>query len=372
MGIKNLSQFLKKREVHETLNISILKYTKIAIDTPMFLFKFKGVTDPSTNDWLGCFVTFIAFLRKHDIHPIFVFEGKSPPEKSSTQEERREQRQKMVNKTTSLENDLKVYMTTGKASDLLVETWEKIKFKNNKSLLAKKTLIKSSKLFIDIEAIKEEINKRKRYDINITSEDITNLKELLDMMGVSWIASRGEAETDCVTLFYDGVVDYIVSEDTDVLAYFNPRDDEKELKVITNFNTTDFTFTQISKNKVLETLNLTSKSFRDFCIMCGTDYNDNIPRVGVETSYKYILKWYSLENIPLDTTILNYIRGRELFEAKPNHSLHSSVKWCRLPQSNFIDELSVFTFTYNLRNIDTYNIFKALSEAEIDIIITEL
>src|SRR5574344_929388 len=149
MGIKNLSQFLKKREVHETLNISILKYTKIAIDTPMFLFKFKGVTDPSTNDWLGCFVTFIAFLRKHDIHPIFVFEGKSPPEKSSAQEERREQRQKMVDKTTNLENDLKVYMTTGKASDLLVETWEKIKFKNNKSLLAKKTLIKSSKLFID-------------------------------------------------------------------------------------------------------------------------------------------------------------------------------------------------------------------------------
>lgn len=365
MGIKNLSQFLKKREVHETLNISTIKYTKLAIDTPMFLFKFKGVTDPSTNNWLGCFVTFIAFLRKHDIHPIFIFEGKSPPEKAATQEERRGQRQKMVNKTIDLENDLKVYTTTGMVSDLLVQTWEKIKYKNNKSLLFKKTLIKSSKSFVDIEAIKDEITKRKKYEINITTEDINNLKELLDIMGVSWIASSGEAEKDCVTLFYDGMVDYIVSEDTDVLAYYNHE--EKDLKVITNFNTLDLTFTQISKNKVLETLNLTPKSFRDFCIMCGTDYNDNISRVGVETSYKYITKWYNIENVPVDTTILNYKRVRELFEAKPNHFLHSSVKWCRLPKSDFADELSVFMFTYNLRNIDVANIFKALSETSIEL-----
>lgn len=365
MGIKNLSQFLKKREVHETINISNLKYTKIAIDTPMFFFKFKGVTDPSTNDWLGCFISLVAFLRKCDVHPVFIFEGKSPPEKASAQEERREQRQKMVSKTTDLENDLKVYTTAGKVSDLLAETWEKIKLKNNKSLLAKKTLIKSAKSFVDIQAIKEEINKRKRYEINITSDDINNLKELFDIMGVSWIASQGEAETDCVTLLYDGIVDYIVSEDTDVLAYYNPKNEEKDLKVITNFNTSDFTFTQISKNKVLETLNLTSKSFRDLCIMCGTDYNENIPRVGVETSYKYITKYYNLENIPVDTTILNYPRGRELFEVKSNPFLHSLVRWCRIPQNTFIDDLSVFMFTFNLRNINVQNIFKALSEADI-------
>jgi len=365
MGINNLSPFLKKREVHETLDITLLKYTKLAIDTPMFLFKFKGVTEPSTNDWLGCFITFIASLRKHDIHPIFVFEGKAPPEKAPAQKKRREQRQKMTDKTNTMEEDLNTYISTGTISDLLFQTWEKLKHKNNKSLLSKKTLTRA-KTFIDVEVIKEEINRRKRYEIIITAEDITYLKELFDLMGVSWIQSVGEAETDCVSLFCDGVVDYIVSEDTDVLAYFDPN--LTEVKVITNIDTTKMTFDYMSKSAILDSLDLTSESFRDFCIMCGTDYNDNIPRVGVETSYKFITKYDSLDNVPLDITILNHERGRELFAVKSNPDLHDKVKWCCPPHSDFVDELSVFMFTYNLKNVDINYVLKALTKSNIDFV----
>ncbi|ADO00506.1 hypothetical protein WIV_gp162 [Wiseana iridescent virus] len=365
MGIKNLNQFLKKREVSTTLPVSKLKYTKIAIDTPMFLFKFKGVNDPSTNDWLGCFITFIAFLRKYDIHPIFIFEGKAPLEKAPAQEERRIQRQRMTDKTETIESDLNNYITSGVISELLIEISTKLKGKGGKTLLAKKTLVRNN-CNIDVGLIKEEIDRRKRYEINITTEDILNLKELFDLMGVSWIQSKGEAETDCVSLFYDDCVDYIVAEDTDVLAYYFSSNPEKELKVITNFNTTDLTFTQLSKKVMLQTLNLTSQSFRDLCIMCGTDYNKNIPRVGVETSYKFIQKWYNIESVPLDTTILNYIRIREIFEVKSKPILHSQVKWCRLPQSDFLDELNIFIFKFNLKGVHSENIFKALSEADIE------
>jgi 5'-3' exonuclease len=363
MGIKNLSQFLKKRNIYEIADISILKYTKVGIDVPMFLFKFKGVCDPSTDDWLGCFITFIAFLRKHDVHPIFIFEGRAPPEKIPAQEERREQRQKLVDKTEAIEIDLNNYTKNGTVTPLLLQTWEKIKFKNKKSLLAKKTLTKT---FIDIEAIKEEINRRKRYEINITTEDINNLKELLNLMGISWVQSIGEAETDCVSLFYDGIIDYIVSEDTDVLAYFCPNS-EKKLKVIINFNMNDFTFVQISKQKVLDTLNLTSESFRDFCILCGTDYNKNIFRVGPETAYKFILDQYNIENIPLDTSILNHVRVREIFKVKSNSQISEKVKWCRLPHSNFTDDLAMFIFTHSLKNIDVNYVFKVMSETEVEV-----
>jgi 5'-3' exonuclease len=375
MGIKNLTQFLRKYKVYETLDINLLKYTKVAIDTPMFLYKFKGVTEPTTNDWLGCFVTFVAFLRKYDIHPIFLFEGKSPPEKAPAQEKRRQQRQKMSDRTDTIEKDLETYIGTGNISELLFEVWEKLKHKN-KSLLVKRTLTKA-KTFVDVETVKEEIYRRKRYEITITTEDINALKELFDLMGVSWIQSSGEAETDCVSLFYDGVVDYIVSEDTDVLAYFNPShdfqplDEPKDLKVITNIDTTNLTFEQVSKEMVLDSLNLTSESFRDFCIMCGTDYNDNIPRVGVETSYKLILKWDNIEGVPLDIDILNHHRGRKLFEVKSNHKLHEHIKWCLLPQTDFIDELTVFMFTYNFKNVDTNYVFKALTQPSFDLEVTE-
>lgn len=370
MGIKNLTTFLKKHELYETFNISTLKYKKIGIDAPMFLYKFKSAYLPNVRDWLGCFITFITFLRKWDVHPIFVFEGKSPPEKAQTQEERREQRQKMMDKTNAIESDLNEYIVSGKITPLLTETWENAKRKNKSLLSKQKTLLTRS--FVNVEDIKAEIQRRKKYEISITYEDIDKLKELLDIMGVSYIQSSGEAETDCVSLFYGQLIDYIVSEDTDVLAYFFPKNHcdtskacRSDLKVITNFDTNEFTFTQVSKEKILETLNLTSESFRDFCIMCGTDYNKNIYRIGVEKSYKFVSEYCKIENIPLDTTILNHVKIRQLFEVKINPLFNKKVKWCRLPSSQFISEMNMFIFTNNLKNVNIDCILKALSEPDI-------
>jgi 5'-3' exonuclease len=363
MGIKNLNQFLKKYEVHETFHISNLTYTKLGIDTPMFLYKFKGTTNVNTNEWLGCFITFIAFLRKWDIHPIFVFEGKAPLEKAQTQEERREQRQKMVHKTNTIELDLNTYKFDGSITPFLSEVWNKLLLKQktkNKSLL-----VKNVKVSLDTVAIEDEIENRRRYEISISSEDIANLKDLLDIMGVSWIQSIDEAETDCVSLFYSGAVDYIVSHDTDVLAYFSSQ--SEELKVINNFNTTELTFTHVSKQKVLDALNLTSESFRDFCIMCGTDYNKNIFRVGVETAYNFILKNFNIENVPLDTSILNHGRVREIFKVKENLEVNDKVMWCRLPKPKFVDDLAMFIFTHTIKNVDVNYIFECMNESEIDV-----
>lgn len=361
MGIKNLNQFLKKYKIHETLDISVLKYTKIAIDTPMFLFKFKGVCDLYSNDWLGCFITLITFLRKWDIHPIFIFEGQAPPEKFNTQLERREQRQKMIAKTDLIESDLNDYISNGSCTPLLLEICEKVKKQKNKSLLSKKTLIKNN---LDVSSVKEEIDRRRNYEITITQEDLKTLKDLLNLMGISFIQSSGEAEADCVSLLYNGQVDYIVSEDTDVLAYCNYK--EVDFNVITSFNVHTNTFTFISKHKVLNTLNLSSESFRDFCIMCGTDYNKNIPRVGTETAYKFIIKYHQIENMPLDVGILNHKEIRKIFEVKYNNDLNKFIKWCYVP-INFLDSFAFFIFENNIKNVNVNNVFKALSEAEIEI-----
>lgn len=363
MGIKNLSQFLRKREVYETLKISTLKFAKLGIDAPMFLYKFKGVTDPNTNDWLGCFVSFVTFLRKNDMHPVFVFEGRAPPEKSEAQVERREQKMKLVGKTNSLEQDLNEYISSGTISPLLEEIWEKIQSKSHKNLLAKSTIVKS---FIDVDEVREDIERRRRQEIRITRDDISNLKKLLKILGVSFIQSDGEAETDCVSLFYDGIVDYVVSEDSDILAYFQPFGyPEKDLKTITHFNAQDMTFTQISKQKVLSTLNLSAASFRDFCIMCGTDYNKNMFRVGVEKSYKLITTHFNIENVPLDTEILNHVKVRELFEVKTKPEIVQHVKWCRFPTKKFRLRFTEFMTTFNLQRMDVEFVYNALAQPDI-------
>ena len=76
------------------------------------------------------------------------------------------------------------------------------------------------------------------------------------------------------------------------------------------------------------------KQFLDLCIMFGCDYNKNIPKIGPETSYKYIRKFGSIEEIEnkleLNVSILNHIRTRELFTGYEEIDLNS-VHFCGSP-----------------------------------------
>jgi hypothetical protein len=189
MGIKSLNKFLKKFTVYETFHISKLEYKKIAIDTPLFLYKFKSVHQD--NNWIGCFINLISFLRNWNIHPIFVFEGQSPPEKYATLAGRRDQREKMVQKTNMLQESYTTYETTGEMPPLLQE------------LLSKSTL----------KSIPNIIDARRKYEIIITSDDICLLKKAFDIMHIDYIQSKGEAEAECANLFYSNQIDFIVSEE---------------------------------------------------------------------------------------------------------------------------------------------------------------
>jgi 5'-3' exonuclease len=411
MGIKGMSQFLKKYNVRETVDIAYLRYKKVAIDTPMYFYKFKSVCDPQSLDWLCHFANLTSFLRRHDIHPVFVFEGKAPVEKAGVQEERRQQRQKYVSKTDNIERDLEKYLEDGTLTDLLHQVATSKRAKN--SLLPRKRLLVRSSTsgriaslstaegegeerctgVVDsslVYLVQEEIKHRRKYDVTITSECVKKLKELLELLGVCYIQSDGEAERDCVSLFYKGLVDYIITEDTDVLAYNatlsgaktvtdrrrieDPAREECEIKrdlvVILDLCTDDLTFVQISKQNVLNVLGLSADTFTDFCIMCGTDYNKNIFRVGIETSFKLLTKHHFIENVPLDTAILNHHRVRQLFTIQTDSETkfqNKDVKWCRLPSSHFVDNMAVFKFTYGIRNINVTQVLQDLGGLGINI-----
>lgn len=360
MGVKNLTKFLKKHDVYDTFHVSVLRYSKIAIDVPVFMYKFKSAFPPNDCAWLGSFINFIAHLRKWDIHPIFVFEGKSPVEKMQTQEERREQKQKIINKTNTIQADLEQFIKSGTITPLLIEISKKKK-------RLRPMLVRNRSVTINIEEFKEEIERRRRFEISITAEDVARLKQLFALMGVCHIQSSREAETDCVTLFYDNAVDYVMSEDTDVLAYFCSGSDKRDLKMITCFE--EETFVQVSKRTVLDTLQMSSESFRDFCIMCGTDYNKNIFRVGIENSFKLISAHRKIENVPLnDVSILNHKNVRNLFTVRENEELCKQVAWTRFPPSTFLNQLEHFVFTNNL-NINVTHISKCLLTPSFDFIL---
>ena len=98
----------------------------------------------------------------------------------------------------------------------------------------------------------------------------------------------------CANLALNGKVDGVLSDDTDVLAYGTKL-------FLTGINTTKNSCIEIQIDNILSQINFTYEQFRDLCIMCGTDYNRNIPKVGSINAYKLIIQYESIENIGNET-----------------------------------------------------------------------
>ena len=84
--------------------------------------------------------------------------------------------------------------------------------------------------------------------------------------------------------------------------------------------------------------------------MCGTDYNDNIPKVGSHTAFKYLLLHKSIEeigkNTSLDISILSHERGRELFTIFPYYNVNE-IPYCGRPD---FDLLQNFLKIHHINN----------------------
>jgi 5'-3' exonuclease len=105
----------------------------------------------------------------------------------------------------------------------------------------------------------------------------------------------------------------------------------------------------INYDEMLEELEISSDTFLDVCIMCGTDYNKNIRGVGPEGAYKLLKLHETIEGVGLntshDTTVLKYERGRELFREYSKDEM-TSVPFCGTPDYK---RLKDFAFKHNMR-----------------------
>ena len=86
MGVKCLNRYFTqhcKKGSIEKKHISCLKNKKIAIDTSIYLYKFC-----SQESLHESFYNMITLFRKYEIIPLFIFDGKPPPEKMDAIKER--------------------------------------------------------------------------------------------------------------------------------------------------------------------------------------------------------------------------------------------------------------------------------------------
>jgi 5'-3' exonuclease len=303
MGIKLLHKFLRKHapEIYKDISLSDFSGKIISIDVSVYLYRYKSI---NKDRWLTAFSNLVLTLRKHKINCVFIYDTKAPIEKNVKKEERKTRKRNAEKRANDIKAALKKYEETGEVDHILISITEK---RTN----GIKKLLKMEETDIDREAIQDELIYLDNQVVNVSRHEIEMSKELLKSLNVPFFDSENEAETLCAHLCCKNKVDAVLSDDTDVLVYGTET-------FLTKLNLQNETCTVIHHTDVMKTLNLTSAQFIDFCIMCGTDYNKNMHRVGSEKSYKLIQKHLTLEAIEenckdLDTSVLNYKRIREIF-----------------------------------------------------------
>jgi hypothetical protein len=182
--------------------------------------------------------------------------------------------------------------------------------------------------------------------LSIRTEDFELTKTLFQIMDVPYLAASGEAEATCAMLCRMGLVDAVLSEDTDVLNYKAPR-------FLHKLNMNQQTLVEIEYEDMLSRLELTEDQFLDFCILCGTDYNTNLPKIGPEKSFRLLKKHGSIEQIKvhnptLDMSHFPYARVREIFrdDQQITGEMVEAVRFCGVPDSQ---KLLEFCFRNNCR-----------------------
>ena len=327
MGIKNLNKFLRQKcpEIFQHIHLSHYGFQRIAIDISLYMHKFKAIAG---DRWLVAFLNLVASLRRNQIHCVFIFDGKSPPEKKEERAKRRREKEKLRKRIYQLECAVKEYTTTGNIPEILTQLWKRRRVPKRLlgELRARPADLGEQR--IDMDWVVEKVKQKKCQLIKIEPKDFDIAKELFELLAVPYFVAPWEAEKMCARLCMQGLVEAVLSEDTDVIAYGAPT-------FLTKIDTVNDTAVAIVHKDILEALNLSKTQLLDLCIMCGTDYNANIFRVGAHTAYKRLQEEGSIDriaiNTTLDVTVLKHKVVQKLFTEFEDYTI-SSVPYCGTPK----------------------------------------
>jgi flap endonuclease-1 len=153
MGIKHLNKFLLQKCSNKSIQKHHLSYFEnktLVIDASIYLYKFLSDDALIENTFL-----FISILRKYNITPVFIFDGKPPVEKHKLLLQRK---------------------------------------KNKKDAERQYNELKETSTECD----KYELEKLKKQFLKISPQQINEVKQLLQLYGIQYYVSPTEADPLCV------------------------------------------------------------------------------------------------------------------------------------------------------------------------------
>ena len=231
MGIKHLNRFLREeaQDCIKFISLAELSGKKIAVDISIYMYKYASEGTLLENMYL-----MLSTLRHYEIVPVFIFDGKPPPEKKELLQKRKEDKQEAEKEYNQLKKQLE---------NKTIDDVEKQEVVNNMDLLKKKF-------------------------IHIGKNEIDSVKRLIRAYGATYYDAPGEADELCALLVIKNKVWACLSEDMDMFVYGCNR----VLRYLSLLNKTVVLY---DTKDILNTLGITQKELREICVISGTDYNYN-------------------------------------------------------------------------------------------------
>lgn len=350
MGIQDLYDVINAEcpEVLITIHLSELMGLKVAVDISIFLNKFVKTAGPER--WLENFIMLLCCLKRHGIKPVCIFDGpKPPPEKKAEQDRRRAEAAKKAEKIKYGRRILKKleeeYLPEERApgKELVAEIKSIVGVRRGKNV----DTINYYDIYDVVVGLKEVIARQERQNQPILPIYSAQAKQIIEIMGFAYFQADGEAETLCAAMCCIGLVDAVLSEDTDVLAYGTPF-------LLSKVDLAAEKVTIVSIEAILENMELSYEEFRDLCILLGCDYNDRIKGyppdgkkrkkpvcVGAKGAVLMIREYRNLETAEgyiEDADPLLYRRCRELF------TVPAALPHITIPYNRAIDERKLVAF----------------------------
>jgi 5'-3' exonuclease len=248
MGVKHLNRYLT--ETCSSYSIRKMGFVEmrnqtVVVDTSIYLYKFIEKGDLEENMYL-----MMSLFREYAITPIFVFDGKPPPEKKELLERRRAEKRVAETKYNELCATVIAPDGPGKTDEIVAE----------------------------LAALK------KRF-VRIHERDIQTVKRLITAYGMTYLESKGEADQLCAYLTKHSYAWGCMSDDRDMFLYGCPR-------VIRHVSLLNHSAVVYDTSRILKELGMGFSEFKDIMVLSGTDYI-----LGEKTSLADTLKLYALYKI---------------------------------------------------------------------------
>jgi 5'-3' exonuclease len=284
MGIRHLNRYLRDHCPNSirVMSMADLSGKQIAVDISIYLYKYE-----SENMLLENMYLMLSIFRHHNVIPIFIFDGKPPPEKKELLIKRKEDKQEARQEY----NKLKKCLDNNEQFD---ET--------------------------DKQEIIATMDQLKKQFIHISKSKIESVKDLIRAYGATYYDAPGEADELCALLVLKKKVWACLSEDMDLFVYGCTR-------VLRYFSLINHGVVLYYMKGILEELDISQNDFREICILSGTDYNINSNNNDINLTNT--IKWFNKYKPP-KTTNTN----------KANKELLSFYEWLQA-NSDYITNIDL-------------------------------